>query len=64
MLIDSLVDSLIDQRGKVEVSKSQNIRRELMRRKRSFDQIHFQFNSLHFNSFAFELSTWTASSQQ
>lgn len=32
MLIDSLIDSLIDQKGKVEVSKSQNLMRELTRR--------------------------------
>lgn len=44
-----LIDSLIDQKGKVEVSKSQNIRRELIRRrKKSFDQI--QFNSIQFTS--------------
>lgn len=29
MLIDPLIDSLIDQKGKVEISKHQNIRREL-----------------------------------
>lgn len=63
ILVDSLIDLLIDQKGKVEVevSKSQNIRRvgthEEIRKKKGF-LIKFnsiQFNSLQFHCIAFEL---------
>lgn len=52
ILVDSLIDSLIDQKGKVEVSKSQNIRRvgthEEMKKK-----VLIKFNSIRLNSLQF-----------